>query len=87
LPEATLESTTRRAREICTGIRRLAIHHNGRALRSITASLGVAAFPEHGPDADSLMKAADNALYQAKAGGRNQIIIAGPPLSYAAGEG
>jgi len=87
LPEATLDSTTRRAREICTGIRRLSIHHNGRALRSITASLGVAAFPEHGPDADSLMKAADNALYQAKAGGRNQIIIAGPPLSYAAGEG
>jgi diguanylate cyclase (GGDEF)-like protein len=86
LPEATLESTTRRAHEICTGIRRLSIHHNGRALRSITASLGVAAFPEHGPDADSLMKAADNALYQAKAGGRNQIIIAGPPLSYAAGE-
>jgi diguanylate cyclase (GGDEF)-like protein len=87
LPEATLDSTTRRAREICSGIRRLMIHHNGRALRAITASLGIAAFPEHGPDADMLMKAADTALYQAKARGRNQIIVAEAPHSYAAGQG
>jgi diguanylate cyclase (GGDEF)-like protein len=87
LPEATLESTIRRAYEICDGIRRLVIHHNGRALRSITASLGIAAFPEHGPDADTLIKAADMALYQAKARGRNQIIIADIPRSYAAGQG
>jgi diguanylate cyclase (GGDEF)-like protein/PAS domain S-box-containing protein len=86
LPEATLDSTIRRAHEICSGIRRLSISHNGRALRSITASLGIAAFPEHGSDADTVMKAADMALYQAKAGGRNQIIIAEIPRSYAAGQ-
>jgi diguanylate cyclase (GGDEF)-like protein len=38
---------------------------------SITASVGVALYPEHGQDFGSLLKAADTALYQAKADGRN----------------
>ncbi|MFW2390746.1 MAG: diguanylate cyclase [Polyangiales bacterium] len=40
---------------------------------SVTASVGVAAFPEHGEQLDELLKASDSAMYTAKANGRNRI--------------
>jgi diguanylate cyclase (GGDEF)-like protein len=40
---------------------------------SVTASVGVAAFPDHGEDLDGLLKASDQAMYTAKANGRNRI--------------
>ena len=43
---------------------------------SVTASVGVAAFPEHGEDLDGLLKASDRAMYTAKGNGRNRIEIA-----------
>jgi diguanylate cyclase (GGDEF)-like protein len=44
---------------------------------SVTASVGVAAFPDHGEDLDELLKASDRAMYAAKANGRNRIETAG----------
>jgi len=43
---------------------------------SVTASVGVAAFPDHGEDLDGLLKASDRAMYAAKAKGRNRIEAA-----------
>ena len=43
---------------------------------SVTFSAGVATSPEHGIDADRLIAIADQALYAAKAAGRNQVIAA-----------
>jgi diguanylate cyclase (GGDEF)-like protein len=45
--------------------------------RAITASVGVAALPEDGLDAGTLVRAADRALYQAKADGRDRVVAAG----------
>jgi diguanylate cyclase (GGDEF)-like protein len=42
----------------------------------ITASLGVAAFPEHGADGEALLQSADRALYLAKGQGRNRVVAA-----------
>lgn len=42
-------------------------------LPSITCSFGVAIFPDHAQDAESLFIAADTALYRAKAQGRNRV--------------
>ena len=41
--------------------------------QQITASVGLATFPRDAPDADALLASADQALYAAKAGGRNRV--------------
>ncbi len=41
----------------------------------VTASLGLATYPEHGHDKQALFAAADRALYAAKHGGRNQVAL------------
>ena len=43
----------------------------------VTVSLGVACIPEHASDAAELVRLADEALYAAKAGGRNKARISG----------
>lgn len=48
----------------------------GRAL-PVTFSAGIAGFPANGLTQESLLAAADQALYQAKTGGRNRTVIAG----------
>lgn len=42
----------------------------------VTASFGLAVFPKHGDDVRHLIEAADAALYQAKAAGRNRVLLA-----------
>ena len=43
---------------------------------SIGASVGIALFPDHAGDAESLLKAADTAMYQVKKGGKNRFAFA-----------
>ncbi|HYI82903.1 MAG TPA: GGDEF domain-containing protein, partial [Acetobacteraceae bacterium] len=42
----------------------------------VTASMGVAAFPEHGAALDALTERADKALYVAKRYGRDRVVCA-----------
>lgn len=44
--------------------------------KQVTMSFGVAAFPDFEADFDQLLLAADQALYSAKNGGRNQTVLA-----------
>jgi|GEM_PF-1024431 len=41
----------------------------------ITTSIGLSFFPLHGEDADSLIKAADRALYMSKEAGRDRVTV------------
>lgn len=47
------------------------------AQRRIGASIGIAVYPEHGADEDSLLQAADRAMYEAKRLGKNRYCLAG----------
>ncbi len=53
----------------------------GAAELGITASFGVASYPGEGPwDLTQLLRAADEAMYQAKLAGRNRVVLAGAPV-------
>ena len=41
----------------------------------VSASIGIAVYPEHGSDDKSLLKSADIAMYNAKAAGRNNVQV------------
>ena len=43
-----------------------------------TFSAGIAEFPTHGNDFETLYRAADEALYQAKESGKSRIVRAAP---------
>ena len=70
LPNATLQSARSRGEAICSAIR-----EKKGSLLGVTASLGVAVFPDHAAEPESLLRAADEALYEAKGRGRNQVRI------------
>src|SRR2546426_7038804 len=59
----------------------------GPGLRRITVSVGVAAFPEHAQDADTLIAAAATSLDAAKQAGRNRLICWSRELSAGGGRG
>jgi diguanylate cyclase (GGDEF)-like protein len=75
LPGFNAEGAMRVAEAIRVGIETLEIDLDGTIIR-VTTSGGVATFPMHCDSADELVRAADAALYEAKASGRNRILIA-----------
>ncbi|HEY6451469.1 MAG TPA: EAL domain-containing protein [Steroidobacteraceae bacterium] len=50
----------------------------------ISISVGASLYPDHGTDADELLRAADAALFRAKALGRSQLTVFSPELLEAA---
>ena len=74
LPEASQESARAKAEEIRQALQELNLDYCGQPLK-ITASFGIAVYPEHGTDADTLLRHADEALYDAKSGGRNRVMV------------
>jgi len=75
LPGLAADEGYRAAQRIRSKIAAQTFSFGGQDLR-ITASCGVAAFPDHGTDVASLIRMADVALYAAKDAGRNVVIIA-----------
>lgn len=76
IPEIGSDELWQRAESLRDVIKRLKLQQRGQLLSSISASLGLAFYPEHGVTAEELLRAADAALYQAKGQGRDQSVIA-----------
>ncbi len=71
LPGADLKQAMGAAERCRAAVQKMTI--SNAPYLSVTASVGVAAFPEHGEALDALLKASDTAMYDAKAKGRNRI--------------
>ena len=64
---------THKAEEIMRRVGEIGCACDDSVSMTITASIGIALFPENGANQETLLRAADMALYQAKQEGRNRI--------------
>ncbi|HWS73887.1 MAG TPA: sensor domain-containing diguanylate cyclase [Quisquiliibacterium sp.] len=87
LPGVDAASMPQRAEAILAAVRALHPAWQGRAIGPITASIGAAAYPAHGGTAPDLVRAADEAMYRAKQGGRDRAVMADTPGSELSGPG
>jgi diguanylate cyclase (GGDEF)-like protein len=73
LPETAMSGALEIAEKAREAIARLLLCCAEKTLPGITASFGVACYPEHGKDGVAVLNAADVALYSAKEQGRNRV--------------
>jgi diguanylate cyclase (GGDEF)-like protein/PAS domain S-box-containing protein len=76
LVEADLRCALERAEALRVAIAEASLVHRGQVLPGLTASFGVAVYPQHGRNVADFMKAADRALYKAKRLGRDRLCAA-----------
>ena len=78
-PGAVKAVASRQAESIRRAVETHPFKHAARQpLGAVTISGGVASFPEDAKNSVALLRAADQALYEAKAAGRNRIVTASP---------
>jgi diguanylate cyclase (GGDEF)-like protein len=73
LPETVTDKAYRAAEKLRCSVAELQLPE---VTCPIGLSIGVASCPEDGKNRDELVKAADDALYRAKQGGRNRVVVA-----------
>ncbi|MBL1210954.1 sensor domain-containing diguanylate cyclase [Geminocystis sp. GBBB08] len=76
LPNTSLLEAKKIAEKMRIAIKELTLIYDNQPLPPITASFGVANFPENGLTSRQIIVVADNALYKAKKQGRDCVIIA-----------
>jgi diguanylate cyclase (GGDEF)-like protein len=76
LPETGTEQGVEAAERIRKKVAEERFGGEGELIK-VTISVGVSSYPEDGEDAESVIRNADAALYEAKELGRNRVVIAG----------
>jgi two-component system, cell cycle response regulator len=76
LPETPLEGAMVVAEKVRDKIASKPFGGEGEEPISVTVSIGIACFPQHGTKPQTLLRAADQALYEAKGRGRNRVVTA-----------
>ena len=77
LPDADESAARDWATRLLARVRTMPVRANGQALPTVTISAGLALLPTHGEDAETLLQAADLALYDAKHAGRDRLVVSG----------
>lgn len=76
LADITEQLALERAQRVRQEVEQLVLRPSGKDVGTITISIGLSQFPTHGSTADTLLLAADKALYEAKSAGRNRVVVA-----------
>jgi len=76
MPDASLEVAQQRAELLRQEAKQLRWRDAGPSHDPITLSAGVAIYPQHGRTIETVLRAADTALYRAKQEGRDRVIVA-----------
>jgi diguanylate cyclase (GGDEF)-like protein len=76
LHSAPIGDAMARAEDLRQAIKSMSLTHRAQSLGTVTISLGVASFPDHAQDGAALITAADQAMYEAKRTGRDQVASA-----------
>lgn len=77
LPDTDLTAASRTAEQVRAAVAALHVPHPASPTGCLTVSVGVATtVPQHGGQPDDLLERADQCLYSAKHGGRNQVSVA-----------
>jgi diguanylate cyclase (GGDEF)-like protein len=75
MPKASLSVARQRVNDWRMKFENQILIHEGEVLAA-TLSAGVAVYPLHGTSGEEVIRKADQAMYAAKAGGRNMVLIA-----------
>ncbi|WP_157749203.1 GGDEF domain-containing protein [Jatrophihabitans sp. GAS493] len=75
LPRATAHEAFVVAERIRQEVRNIQLDTEHLPAPTLSLSIGLACFPDHGVTMDELLQAADTALYRAKNSGRNKVVV------------
>ncbi len=75
LTDISREEASERLEHLRQSIERLKVEAEGYVIENITLSIGVAMFPQMGEQLEELLSRSDQALYEAKRNGRNQVVF------------
>jgi diguanylate cyclase (GGDEF)-like protein/PAS domain S-box-containing protein len=73
MPNMAMDTAYKRAEELRAALNSLYVPY-GRFNLTITISMGIASYPTNGEDRESVLRAADRAMYAAKRAGRDHIL-------------
>ncbi len=73
MPNLAVDTAYKRAEDLRTALNSLYVPY-GRFNLTITISMGIASYPANGENRESVLRAADRAMYAAKKAGRDHIL-------------
>jgi len=75
LTDAGKDAAAQWCERLLDRVRKLDLKSGAGSIGKVTISAGVALYPEHGAHVETLLQAADTALYQAKNSGRDRLVV------------